>query len=119
MTKGSGHMASTVSIQTETTKVSTTTEVVELDNTNAAVLIAKFEAAKAAIKALEEQKAEAESALRELLANAEVGTIAGVKRIKIAKSSNSKIDRKLLQEAYPEAFEATLVVTPYTFLKTL
>lgn len=113
-------MASTqVSTTTETTKVSVSTPVVNLDNTDAATHIAKFEAAKAAIKALEEQKAAAEAALRELLGEAEVGTIAGVKRVKLAQSSNSKIDRKVLQEAYPEAYEATLVVTPYTFLKTL
>lgn len=104
---------------TETTKVSTTTAVIALDHTGAAVLIAKFEAAKAAIKALEEQKTNAEAALRELLGDADAGTIAGVTRIKVAHSSNSKIDRKVLQAAYPEAYEATLVSTPYTFLKTL
>ena len=114
-------MASTskVSTKTVTTTVATSTQVVSLDNTNAAILIAKFEAAKAAIKALEEQKATAEAELRQLLGDAEVGTINGVNRIKVATSSNSKIDRKVLQEAYPEAYEATLVVTPYTFLKTL
>lgn len=120
MTKGSGHMASTkVSQKTVTTTVTTSTDVVALDNTAAAKLIAQFDATKAAIKALEEQKAAVEAELRQLLGDAEVGTIAGVNRIKVAQSTNSKIDRKLLQEAYPEAFQATLVVTPYTFLKTL
>jgi acetylglutamate kinase len=40
-------------------------------------------------------------------------------RFKLAHSTNSKIDRKVLQELFPEAFEATLVKTPYTFIKTI
>ena len=57
--------------------------------------------------------------LRELLGNADVAIIGGVERFKLAHSTNSKIDRKVLQELFPEAFEATLVKTPYTFIKTI
>jgi predicted phage-related endonuclease len=110
-------MASTT--VTVETKISTTTEVVDLTGTNAAKLVAQFKAAKAAIKAMEEQKATAEAALRELLGDAEVGIINGVEHIKVAHSTNSKIDRKALQAGWPEAYEATLVATPYTFLKTI
>jgi hypothetical protein len=110
-------MASTT--VTVETKISTTTEVVDLTGTNAARLIAQFKAAKETIKALEAQKTEVEAALRELLGDAEVGIINGVEHVKVAHSSNSKIDRKALQAGWPEAYEATLVATPYTFLKTI
>jgi hypothetical protein len=74
---------------------------------------------KEAIKALEAQKEEAELALREFLGEAEVGIIRGVERFRLANSSNSKIDRKALEAGWPEAYEATLVKTPYNFIKTL
>jgi hypothetical protein len=48
-----------------------------------------------------------------------IAIIGGVERFKLAHSTNSKIDRKVLQELFPEAFEATLVKTPYTFIKTI
>jgi predicted phage-related endonuclease len=104
---------------TTETKVTVTKEIADLTNTGAAKLIAKFDAAKEAIKALETQKAEAEAALRELLGDAEVGVINGIERVKLARSSNSKIDRKALQAGWPDAYEATLVSTPYTFIKSL
>ena len=81
--------------------------------------LAAFTMAKDAIKAYEEKKAEAELVLRELLGDADVAIIGGVERFKLAHSTNSKIDRKVLQELFPEAFEATLVKTPYTFIKTI
>jgi predicted phage-related endonuclease len=112
-------MASTSVIKKVETKVSISTPVVDLTATNAEKALAKFIATKEAIKALEEQKAAAEQELRSLLGDAEVGMIRGVERFKLAHSSNSKIDRKVLQEVFPEAFEKTLVTTPYTFIKTL
>ena len=111
-------MASTVTKKVET-KVTTTTNTVDLSATDAAKALAKFIAAKEAIKALEEQKADAAAHLRELLGEAEVAIINGVERFKLAHRTNSKNDRKVLQEMFPEAFEASLVVTPYTFIQTL
>lgn len=113
-------MASTnVKTVTKVTEVTTSSTSVELDNTPAASLIEEFNAAKEAIKALELQKKEVEMKIRELLAGAEVGTIAGAPRVKLITSSNSKINRDLLKSAYPEAYEATLEVKPYDFVKTL
>ena len=99
-----------------TSTVKTTTVVTA---TNAEKALNKFIAAKEAIKALEAQKEEAELALREFLGEAEVGIIRGVERFRLANSSNSKIDRKALEAGWPEAYEATLVKTPYNFIKTL
>jgi len=107
-------MASTV--VTKTTEVVTSTTTVELDSTDAAQLIARFTAAKAAMKVLEAEKESAEAAIRELLGDAEVGTIAGVERVRIAQRNRSNIDRKVLQTAFPEAYQASLYESPYTVL---
>ena len=80
-------------------------------------LIQSFNTAKAAMKALEAQKAEAEQALRELLGDAEVGTINGVERVRILKRNRSGIDREVLQVSFPEAYTACLTETPYTVLQ--
>ena len=114
-------MASTVITETKVSTVTKVTDKVDL-TTQAAVAekaLAAFTFAKDAIKAYEEKKAEAEAILRELLGNADIAVIGGVERFKLAHSTNSKIDRKVLQELFPEAFEATLVKTPYTFIKTI
>lgn len=106
----------TTSTVVTTTEVATSTTVAALDNTEAAVLIARFTAAKAAMKALEAEKTAMETAIRNLLGDAEVGTIAGVERIRVASRTRSGIDRKALQAAYPEAYQATLTETTYTVL---
>jgi predicted phage-related endonuclease len=102
---------------TTTTKVAVTEETALLDE-SAEMLIVAFNDAKAAIKALEGKKAEAEAALREMLGDAEVGTINGVERVRIVSRVTSKIDRDLLKTGFPEAFESTYVQTPYTILQT-
>ena len=98
-----------------TTTVTRTEGVTELDPSIEAVLIA-FNEAKAAIKLLEAKKAEAEKTIREALAGNDVGRINGVERVRIQHRVNSKIDRDALKTAWPEAFEATLVQTPYTVI---
>lgn len=108
-------MSKKLIIENETT-VSTKVSAVTLDSTNAEELIAKFNEAKAAIKKLEEQKAEAEKALRELMGSAEVGLIAGVERVKIATRTRTDINRTDLADAFPEAYQLCLQEKPYTVL---
>ena len=114
-------MVSTVITETKTSTVTKVTDKVDLTSkaAQAEKALAAFVFAKDAIKAYEEKKAEAEAILRELLGDADVAVIGGVERFKLAHSTNSKIDRKVLQQLFPEAFEATLVKTPYTFIRTL
>ncbi|WJZ48492.1 endonuclease [Actinomycetia phage DSL-LC01] len=102
---------------TTTTSVKTTEDVAVLDPSAEALLI-KFNEAKAAIKALEAEKAAAEKAIRELLNGANVGTINGVERVRVQHRNMSKIDREALKMAYPEAYSATLVESAYTVLQT-
>jgi predicted phage-related endonuclease len=104
---------------TTETKVSVKVETIDLTATTAEKALSKFIAAKEAIKALEAQKEEAEAVLRDFLGTAEVGIIRGVERFRLTHSSNSKIDRKALQAGWPDAYEATLVSTPYDYIKTL
>lgn len=104
-----------------TTKTTTTTVVISSNATaldkSIEATIAKFNETKAAIKALQAQKDELDAQLRDALLGNEVGTVDGVERIRIVLRNNSKIDRELLKAAWPEAYEATLVETPYTVLQ--
>lgn len=108
---------------TTTKEVTTKTEItisvtsVALDKKAAEALIAEFNAAKIAIKTLEVKKQEAEKALREMLGDVEVGTINGVERVRIVHRNLSKIDRESLKTAFPEAYAAVLVESPYTVLQ--
>lgn len=92
---------------------------VDLTGTAAKDLLEKFTTAKNLIKQAETAKAEAEAALRELLGDAEVAVADGEKIFKLQHSSNSKFDRALMMESFPEAYEATYVKVPYTFIKEL
>lgn len=92
---------------------------VDLTGTDAKDLLEKFTTAKNLIKQAETAKAEAEAALRELLGDAEVAVADGEKILKLQHSSSSKFDRALMMESFPEAYEATYIKTPYTFIKEL
>lgn len=104
------------------TTTTTTTQVVISENTtildsSVEAIIAKFNETKAALKALSAQKDELDAQLRAVLLDNEVGTINGVERIRIVQRNSSKVDRGLLKITWPEAYEATLVETPYTVLQ--
>ena len=114
-TKTSSAVTTVTTVTTATIKV----EAVDLTATDAEKVLAKFVAAREAIKVLEAQKQEAEAHLRELLGAAEVGMIRGVERFKLQHSTNTKIDRTALAAGWPEAYESTLVKTPYDFIKAL
>lgn len=100
---------------TTTTTVVTTAQSSEL-GAKAEKLIVSFNSAKALMKAAEAQKLEAEQALRELMGDAEVGTINGVERVRIVTRNRSNIDRETLQVSFPEAYAASLTETSYTVL---
>jgi hypothetical protein len=108
-------------IMTTSTVITTSTvEVAEqvaiLDELATEIAIAEFNSAKAAIKAFEAKKAEAEQKLRAMLGDAKSGTINGTVRVRIQHRNMSKIDREALKTAFPEAHDATLVQSSYTVL---
>lgn len=79
--------------------------------------IKDFEEAKASAKAAKTAQEAAEAIIREALGTATIGTYRGVNVVKVVGSSNSRVDSKLLAVAFPEAYAATWVSTPYTYLK--
>jgi hypothetical protein len=102
---------------TKTTTTTTTELVAVLDN-SVEELIVEFNEAKAAIKEAEAKKAAAEAQIRELLGGSDVGMIDGVERIRVQHRNMTKVDRELLKTAFPEAHEATQIVSSYTVLQT-
>lgn len=102
-------------IRTETT-VSSEVNAATLDKAKAEALIAEFNQAKSAIKALEAQQKAAEKALREMLGDSEIGLIDGVERVKIASRTRRDINKDDLKAAFPEAYEMCLKETTYTVL---
>lgn len=106
------------SIVKSTKVVTTSTTTVEL-SAEAQKALEAFVTAKEAIKALEEQKALAEEILRTALGDAEAGVVDGKTVVKVAHRTRKGTDSKALAELFPEAYEATLSVTPYSFLQNL
>lgn len=88
-----------------------------LDDTNVVELIVALADAKAAIKALKEKQSEIDSAIRALMGDATIGTVAGVKRVEILDRTRAGIDSDMLKKAFPEAAEACATETAYTQLQ--
>ena len=93
-------------------------EVVELSPKARKALLA-FSKAKAAETKAKEAKAKAEAILREALGEATKGTLDGVAVLSVVSSKNTSFDRELMKSLYPEAYEATLRETAYTYIKTI
>lgn len=100
-------------IRTTTTEIVVTNTVRHL-NKSADAIVKAFAKTKEDLKVLEAQKKALEEQIRNLMDGATAGYINGVKRVEILDRSLTKIDRKQLQEAYPEAYAATLKTTHYT-----
>jgi hypothetical protein len=110
-------MTKAVILQTEqTVSVETPAVLLDVHAGEVETLIAEFNEAKVLIKQLEEQKANAEARLRELLGSAELGLIAGVERLKISSRTRTDLDRETLKVAFPEAFDACSKSKTYTVL---
>ncbi len=77
-----------------------------------------FNKAKATEAKAKATKAKAEAILRAELGEATTATIQGVAVASVIASKNTSFDRDLMRELYPEAFEATLKTTEYTYIKT-
>lgn len=77
-----------------------------------------FNKAKASEARAKAVKAKAEAILRAELGEAVTATIQGVSVASVIASKNTHFDRDLMREVFPEAFEATLRTTEYTYIKT-
>jgi predicted phage-related endonuclease len=103
-------------VSVRTTEVVERQEFTELGVAMEETIVA-FNATKAAIKALEAEKAKIEQMIREALKGSDVGTINGVERVRVQHRNMSKIDRETLKTAFPEAYQSTLVESAYTVLQ--
>lgn len=65
------------------------------------------------------KKAEAEIILREALGEAKVAKIGGSIAYKLVNGSNRHADLKLLAENFPEAYEASVKVAEYDFIRAV
>jgi hypothetical protein len=78
-----------------------------------------FKAAKEAEALAKAQKAEAEAILRSVLGEAQVAKIGGVPAFKLVNGSNRHANLNVLADAFPEAYEASVKVTEYDYIKAL
>lgn len=77
----------------------------------------QFSAAKAAIAEAEAQKEAAEAVIRAALGEAKEGIVRGIVAVKVSSLRTRKSnDAKVLIDAFPEAYEASLKVSTYDFL---
>ena len=65
---------------------------------------------------LEKTKKALEAQVKELIGNAEVATVDGKVRLQVSKRQREGVDRKVLAELFPEAFEATKTLSEYVVL---
>lgn len=94
--------------------------VVELGfNSEVRQALKAFKEAKEAEASAKAKKAEAEKVLRDALGGAVQATISGVVAYKLVNGSNRHADLKELAKAFPEAYEATLRVSEYDFVKAV
>lgn len=91
---------------------------IELDE-NALAILNAFRKAKEAEAKAKEAKAIAEAQLREILGEITEATVSGATVLKVVAGRNTHFDREMLEQVYPEAFNATIRSTSYTYLKTL
>lgn len=108
----------TTKVKTTTTSVEISKGSVDLDRSVESVL-KRFNDTKAAIKALEAEKAEMDKMIRDMLGDAEVGVIDGIERVRIETRGRTDMNKELLKTVYPEAYEASLVKSTYTIIQTL
>ena len=102
-------------VRTTVTEVTVTKTVRHL-NKGVDAIVKAYAKTKEDMKVLEAQKKALEEQIRNLMDGAKVGYINGVKRVEILDRKLTKVDRKLLQEVYPEAYAASLVTTEYTIV---
>lgn len=85
----------------------------------AEALVVRLNNARRAAKEIEAEEKAAKAALVALMGDAEVGTIGGVERVKIAQVTREGLDKSVLVSAFPEAYEAARTVTTYAKVTTL
>lgn len=106
-----------------TTKVSTkVVQEVVIENSSVElteaqqVLVNEYISTRTMATELEKTKKALEAQVKELIGEAEVATVNGVIRLQVSKRQREGVDRKVLAETFPEAFEASKTTSEYVVL---
>jgi len=79
-------------------------------------LVSEYIEAKTLATELEKKKKDLETQVKEVLGEAKVATVNGKIRLQVSDRKREGVDRKVLAELFPEAFEATRTVSEYVVL---
>lgn len=79
-------------------------------------LVNEYISTRTMVTELEKTKKELEAQVKELIGEAEVATVNGQVRLQVSKRQREGVDRKVLAELFPEAFEATKTLSEYVVL---
>jgi predicted phage-related endonuclease len=90
---------------------------VKLSSKKVKEALATLIAVKEQMKALEQQKEQAENILKEAIGDNDRAIVAGVGSYSMRAGSNTWFDRKLMETTYPEAFAKCLRTTEYKALR--
>lgn len=105
---------------TKTAAAVSTNSVNLTNNAEAVAALKVFAEAKARIKAAEEAKKAAEAIIRAAAGDAQTIIVRGIKAATISDPRTRRSnDAKILQEAFPEAYQASLKETTYDVLNVL
>jgi predicted phage-related endonuclease len=90
---------------------------VKLSSKKVKEALATLIAVKEQIKALEAQKAQAESVLKDAIGENDRAIVAGVGSFSMRAGSNTWFDRELMKTTFPDAFAKCLRTTEYKALR--
>lgn len=79
-------------------------------------LVNEYISTRTMVTELEKTKKELEAQVKALIGEAEVATVNGQVRLQVSKRQREGVDRKVLAELFPEAFEATKTLSEYVVL---
>jgi len=79
-------------------------------------LLKEFKDAKELMKLAENLKKTAEAKIRDLLGEATTGVVNGKTVVRVNSGSNSHLDGSIIQDGWPEAYDAAKKTTDYTYV---
>jgi len=90
-------------------------DAIELD-ANAQAVVDEYIATRTMVTELEKTKKALEAQVKELIGDAKVATIDGKVRLEVSHRQREGVDRKVLAQLFPEAYEATKTTSEYVVL---
>jgi predicted phage-related endonuclease len=79
-------------------------------------LVNEYISTRTMVTELEKTKKALEEQVKALIGDADVATVNGVIRLQVSKRQREGVDRKVLVELFPEAYEASKTISEYVVL---